>query len=512
MTANNSIGVERAAGILMHPSSLPSSYGIGGFGKSAYDFVDFLEKSGLKYWQMLPLGHTGYGDSPYQCYSVVAGNPYFIDLDLLVKNGLLMPEDIIHSKSEDDQTVNFTTLFPIRYEILRKAYERGKKSEEVKNKMKTFEEENKEWLTDYAMFMALRNYFKEKPLWEWEDKEVKKRNQQRLEYYSQLLQEEISFYKFLQTLFFEQWKELKEYANSKGIEIIGDIPIYPSPDSADIWTHPNLFKVDENLCATKIAGVPPDYYSATGQIWGNPVYDWDNHEAEGYKWWISRIKHTMKIADVIRIDHFRGFQNYWEIPAGEATAVNGKWMPGPRMKLFLAIKNTLGDVPIIAEDLGIITDDVREFLKEIGYPGMRVMIFGLYEEDNNLHLPHNYPQNCIGYTSTHDSETFAQMVLESLDSKDKEFALAYINASEKESIGISVIRSIFASPAVITMVPMQDVLSLGSEGRMNMPATVGNNWAWRMKPEVLTDELAENLYKLVKTYKRLPANLKKMVR
>ena len=502
MTATNSIRLNRASGILMHPSSLPSQYGIGGFGKTAYLFVDFLVKAGQKYWQMLPLGHTGYGDSPYQTYSTVAGNPYFIDLELLAEEGLLTEEELNDSKSDNGSRVNYDTLSHNRYEILWNAYKKAMTIPEMKNRMQKFKEENADWIKDYSMFMALRNYF-DKPLWEWETS-IKRREKEAMDKYSQLLEEEIQFYVFLQTIFFEQWTQLKKYANSRGVEIIGDIPIYPSPDSADIWANPQLFKVDENLCGTEIAGVPPDYYSETGQVWGNPVYDWDKHEEDGYKWWIWRIKHTMTVADVIRIDHFRGFQDFWSIPAGEKTAINGKWVPGPRMKLFSAIKNALGDIPIIAEDLGIITDDVREFLSQTGYPGMRVMIFGLYADDDNLHLPHNYQKNCIAYSSTHDSETIAQMILEELTPKDKEFALEYINDSEGESVGISAVRTIYASPAVVAMVPIQDVLSLGSEGRMNTPSTVGqHNWSWRLQPGLLTDELAEKLYKLAKTYKRL---------
>lgn len=501
MTTQNSIRLKRASGILMHPSSLPSRYGIGGFGKSAYEFVDFLAKAGQKYWQMLPLGHTSYGDSPYQTYSVIAGNPYFIDLELLSNEGLLTKEELEDSITDNNLRVNYKELSHKRYKVLWKAYERARENPEIKKKMSEFKKENSDWIIDYSFFMALRNYF-DKPLWEWE-KPIKIRKEDAMEKYSNLLKEEISFYIFLQTFFFDQWHKLKTYANSKGIEIIGDIPIYPSPDSADVWVNPQLFKVDENLCATQIAGVPPDYYSATGQVWGNPVYDWKKHEEEGFKWWILRIKHTMFFADVIRIDHFRGFQDFWSIPAGEKTAINGKWVEGPRMKLFTAIKNSLGDIPIIAEDLGIITEDVKEFLKLTGYPGMRVMIFGMYEEDNNIHLPHNYPKNCVAYTSTHDSETFAQMVLEELMPNDKNFALDYINASEQEPIGISAIRAIYASPAVLSIVPIQDVLSMKSEGRMNIPSTVGeHNWSWRLKEGLLTDELANKLHKLAKTYKR----------
>ena len=493
----------RSSGVLMPIFALPSPHGIGTLGKDAYDFVDFLVKSGQSYWQVLPLGHTGYGNSPYQVYSTVAGNPNLIDLDELVEEGLLLPEEVWQTEEAfEENVVNYEKLAQTKELTLRQAWQRA--SKELLEELENFKKANEDWLKDYAVFMALRNYFHHEAVWNWEDQNIKRRTPESMLYYDELLKEEINFYEFIQYVFFKQMLKLKKYANEKGVQLIGDIPIYPSPDSCDVWANPDLFKVDDTLLPSGIAGVPPDYYSEVGQVWGNPVYDWDVHEAQKYWWWTWRMKHAFEIADIVRIDHFRGFQNYWEVPAGEKTAVNGKWMPGPRMKLFEAIREALGEVPIIAEDLGIIGDDVREFLKETGYPGMRVMVFGLSESEDSNHLPHNWPVNCVGYSSTHDSETFCQKVLDELSEEDKSFALRYIHHSSEETIGMSAIYSCLASPAFLSIIPMQDLLSLGAESRMNVPNTVGNhNWSWRMRKDALTEELIESLYRLTKTYKRI---------
>lgn len=491
----------RSCGIVMPIFSLPSPYGIGTFGKAAYEFADFLKASGQKYWQILPLGHTGFGDSPYQVFSVVAGNPYFIDLDMLVEDGLLS-QDFLNASNSDftfSSQVNYEKLQQVRLPILREA--RKNASPKILKEVKDFATENNDWLPDYALFMALKNHFKQKPIWLWEDEHVKSRNPKALEKYSHLLADEADFYIFLQYLFFKQWSILKSYVNNLGIKIIGDIPIYPSPDSVDVWVNPRLFKVDENLLPNGIAGVPPDCYSETGQLWGNPVYDWDVHKKQNFSWWVWRIKQTLKISDVIRIDHFRALQDYWEIPAGEETALNGKWVSGPRMPFFDAIKNQLGDIPIIAEDLGIITDSVREFLKQTGYPGMKVMIFGLQANEDNIHLPHNCSVNTVGYTSTHDSETFAH-AFEKLSAEDRQFTLNYLNANSISEIGLSAIRSLFASPACIAMFPIQDLFSIGAEGRINTPSTIGGNWGWRLNKGLLTDSASKQLLEMTKTYKR----------
>lgn len=491
----------RTSGVVMPIFSLPSPYGIGTFGKAAYEFADFLHKAGQKYWQILPLGHTGFGDSPYQVFSVAAGNPYFIDLDMLVEDGLLTKEFLQNSGSDFSVSkVDYDKLQKVRYNILREA--RKNASKELINKVRAFYEENFDWLNDYALFMALKNHFNQKPVWLWDDSLAKRRDRQTLRKYSEELSTEIDFYVFLQYLFFDQWSKLKTYVNNLGIDIIGDIPIYPSPDSCDVWVNPQLFKVDENLMATGIAGVPPDYYSETGQLWGNPVYNWDVHKERNFSWWIWRIRQTLKFADVIRIDHFRALQDYWEVPAGEETAINGNWLPGPRMDFFNAIKKEIGDIPFIAEDLGIITDAVRDFLKETGYPGMKVMIFGLQANEDNVHLPHNWSVNTVGYTSTHDSETFAEMFYEKLSVEDWQFTAEYINYNSDKEAGMCAIRSCFASPAIIAMTSVQDILSLRKEGRINIPSTLGGNWNWRMEPLEL-DDIAYELRKITETYKRL---------
>lgn len=486
---------KRSSGILMPIFSLPSPYGIGTMGKSAYGFVDFLSAAGQKYWQILPLGHTGYGNSPYQTFSSSAGNPYLIDLDMLVEDGLLSENDL-PTMTINTGKVNYEELQKTRLPILHKAFLKGMKL--FPNALLNFVGEKK-WVTDYALFMAIKEHFQGIPLWEWPDS-IKKRKSDSMFYYLDKLSDK-DFYIFVQFLFFRQWNKLKDYANQKGIQIIGDLPIYPSADSSDVWVNPELFQVDENLLPSGIAGVPPDLYSETGQMWGNPTYNWDAHRVDGFSWWIERIKNTRAFADVIRIDHFRGLYDYWEIPQGETTALNGRWLPGPKMELFDAIKKELGDIPIVAEDLGIITDEVREFLKESGYPGMRVIIFGLSADEDNMYLPHNWEVNSVGYTSTHDSETFQQKMSE-LPEVDREFALDYIG-SNSPLLGLSAIRSAVASPARVVIIPIQDLLSLGKEGRMNIPSTVGDwNWSWRLKENQLTDELAKGLYRITKTFKR----------
>lgn len=494
---------KRESGVVMPIFSLPSPHGIGTFGKSAYDFVDKLAEASQRYWQILPLGHTGYGDSPYQTFSTVAGNPYFIDLDMLIEDRYLEHEEVFcYDYGCSDSKVNYDFLAETRFKILRIAYNRAKSDANLQKEIDLFVDENSDWLKDYALFMSLKYHFSQKPMWQWDDAEIKKRTPDAMQKYSELLKEDIGFFYFIQYLFFKQWKNLKKYANGKGILFIGDIPMYPSPDSADVWANRHLFKVAENLVCKKVAGVPPDMYSETGQLWGNPVYDWEVHKAEGYNWWINRIKHLLDVSDVIRIDHFRAFQDYWEIPGGDETALNGKWVPGPRMELITAIKNALGDVPIIAEDLGIITDSVRELLKETGYPGMNVIIFGINKYDDSTHLPHNWVKNSVGYTSTHDSEPFV-FAVEKADPTNRDFILDYISFNpEKESLGMAAIRTVWASTAKIAMTMVADILSLGGEGRINTPSTLGGNWSWRLKPEALTDEMLYKLDKLTKLYKR----------
>lgn len=493
---------ERSCGVVLHISSLPSPYGIGTMGKEAYKFVDFLRDGGQTYWQVLPLGQTGFGDSPYQCFSAAAGNPYFIDLDTLADMGLLTEQDLNDADVETTpDTVDFAALAETRFVVLRRAFERM--SVTMRGKMEAFRWDNRDWVEDYAMFMSLKKYFDQKALWDWDDEAIKCREPEAMRKYAFELKEEIDFYVFMQYLFFDQWQRLRAYANQKGIQIIGDIPIYVSPDSCDVWAHPEMFNVDTGLRPHGVAGVPPDYYSATGQLWGNPTYNWRVIEADGYKWWIWRVRRNLALFDVTRIDHFRGFQAYWEVPEGEETAINGKWKKGPRMKLFKAIKEALGDVPIIAEDLGDIDDAVRKFLKKSGYPGMRVMIFGMRADENNDHIPFNWPKNCVGYTSTHDSETIVEQIEDKCTEKDRKFAYEYLRTSDREPLGWSAIRTAYASSATIAMTTMQDVLSLGADARMNTPSTLGGNWSWRVRREAINPDVSGFLRRAAFGGKRL---------
>lgn len=492
---------KRSSGILMPIFSLPSKYGIGTMGEAAYRFVDFLRAAGQSYWQILPLGHTGFGDSPYQTFSSAAGNPYFIDLDMLVKEGLISEKDL-PAPQIDSTKVNYEELRNTRFKILYKAFLSGKNK--LSHDLESFVYVNRSWLKDYAMFMSIKNHFQEKPLWEWKDAGIKKRNPDSLQLYGSMLKGNIDFYIFVQYLFFKQWNALKKYANAEGIQIIGDIPIYPSPDSSDVWVNPRFFNVDENLLPSGIGGVPPDMYSKTGQLWGNPTYNWNSLKADNFSWWIERIRNTLTFADVIRIDHFRGLCDYWEVPQGETTALKGKWKPGPKMELFRAIQKQLGDIPIIAEDLGRITDEVRDFLKETGYPGMRVLIFGLSADEDSMYLPHNWEQNSVGYTSTHDSETMMQKIWE-ISEEDRTFALNYLQSNLYSVTGMTAMNLLLSSPSSIVITPVQDILSLGKEGRINVPSTVGGNWCWRLTEHEFNTlcSLSNGIYCMTKTFKRI---------
>lgn len=493
---------QRESGVLMHISSLPSPYGIGNIGESSRKFVDFLKKSGQMYWQVLPLAYTGFGASPYQSFSAFAGNPYLIDPEEIYNNGLLTKDELLSlSDNESKDRVNYNRIYENRKYILRKAFQRVQQP--LKKQIEQFYNENIDWLEGFAFFMALRERFDLKPVFEWEDKAIRNIEQNAVDMYKSLLKDNIDYYIFVQYLFFEQWKKLKKYANDNGIKIIGDIPIYISADSSDVWQNRELFKVDNELNMISQAGVPPDYYSETGQLWGNPIYDWDYHEKTNYKWWIKRIRHSLKLYDVIRLDHFRGFYNYWEVPIGEKTAINGKWQKGPGSQLFDAIKDKLGNVFFIAEDLGNIDDNVRKFVKDSGFPGMKVLVFGFSPYKDNEHLPHNYPENSVVYTSTHDCPTICEQILDCLNDDERKFAYEYLRTSFNESIGWSAIKTLFASSARITIVPIQDVLSLGHDARMNLPGSVGGyNWSWRVREDGLNDDVANTFKNITKIYKR----------
>lgn len=494
---------QRSSGVLAHITSLPSPHGIGTMGKAAYAFVDFLADAKQTYWQVLPLGHTGFGDSPYQCFSTAAGNPYLIDLDLLAEDGLLTKEEIAAADfTASPDAVDFEQLADTRWDVFRKAFSRV--DEEMQEKIQAFVEDNQEWLPDYALFMALKEErYHNMPVYMWPEKAVRDRRPSSLKRVQRELQEEIDFRIFLQYVFFQQWKALHTYANEHGIQIIGDIPIYVSADSVDVWTHPELFKVKTDFSPKLVAGVPPDYYSATGQLWGNPVYNWDAHRVDNFSWWVWRMRCNKKLFDVIRLDHFRGFESYWEVRAKEETAIKGNWRKGPGMELFETIQETLGPIPLIAEDLGVQTDAVRELLKESGFPGMRVLIFGFTPDCENEHLPHNFVPNSIVYTSTHDSQTVCEQIMDICTPREKEFAYRYLRTSHSEAMGWSAIKSVWASPARIAMTTLQDLLSLGAVARMNTPATIGDkNWRWRVRKEALNPTVSSMLGEITQTYKR----------
>lgn len=496
---------DRSSGVLMHVTSLPSPHGIGSLGQAAFDFVDFLADAGQTYWQVLPLGHIGFGESPYQCFSAAAGNPYLIDLDLLCEEGLLTADEIraADAKMNPNATpdrVDFESLRETRWPLLRLAFSR--RGIIAQKQWDIFAGASAEWLPDYALFMALKDHFEGRALWDWDDPNILARKPDAMETYRALLAEDVAFYSFLQYLFYRQWEALRQYANKQGVRIIGDIPIYVSPDSSDVWAHPELFKLKPDRSPRMVAGVPPDYYSATGQLWGNPVYDWKYHEKTGYAWWIWRVKSNMALFDVVRLDHFRGFESFWEVKAGEETAINGKWRKGPGMKLFHAVRAALGEVPFIAEDLGVQTDAVRALVSESGYPGMRVLIFGFDAHGDNDHLPHNYAVNSIVYTSTHDSQSVCEQVMDICNEEERQFAYRYLRSSMAEALGWSAIKSVFASSARIAMTTMQDILSLGADARMNVPATVGGNWRWRVRRDAINHEVAAILRDITRTYKR----------
>ncbi|MDY4077289.1 MAG: 4-alpha-glucanotransferase [Clostridium sp.] len=496
--------MSRGAGILMHIASLPGEYGIGTLGKEAFKFAEFLETSGLKYWQILPLGHTSYGDSPYQCFSAFAGNPYFIDYDILREEGILREEDYKNENYGDNpERIDYGVIFESKNKVLKRAYENFKKGnlKELAQKVEKFKEENSFWLEDYSLYMALKNHFN-LVSWEKWPNDIKKREPEAIQKYKESLKDEIEFWSFVQYLFFEQWNALKDYTNSLGIKIIGDIPIYVAEDSVDAWSAPENFKMDlKEMKPLFVAGCPPDMFSETGQLWGNPIYDWDAMKKNNYKWWISRIKESLKLYDIVRIDHFRGFESYWQIPYGEPTAVNGKWVKGPGMSLFNAIKEELGEINVIAEDLGFLTDEVKEFLAETGYPGMKILEFAFGGGDSE-YLPHNYIKNCIAYTGTHDNDTFLGWFEKTGSKKEVRNAIRYLGLNEEEGYNWGFIRGIWSSVADTAIAPMQDFLNLGHESRVNLPSTLGINWQWRAKKEDINENLANKIYKFTKLYGR----------
>ncbi len=499
----------RACGVLLPVSSLPSKYGIGCFSKEAYQFVDFLKKNGQSYWQILPLGQTSYGDSPYQSFSTFAGNPYFISLEKLVSKGLLKKKacDACDFGS-DPADVDYGKMYRVRYRLLKKAFELFydiKDAEFVK--FLEFQEQESAWLSDYALFMALKDHFKGKSWIEWPDK-IRLREPEALQDYQERLKDQILFYEYLQYEFFSQWEELKSYANKQGVQIIGDIPIYVALDSADAWAQPELFQFDHERRPKAVAGCPPDAFSATGQLWGNPLYDWAYHKQTGYAWWIRRTGACYKMYDMIRIDHFRGFDEYYAIPANDPTAEFGTWEKGPGIELFDALEKAHGRLNVIVEDLGYITESVRELVRAVGFPNMKVLEFAFDAKDTTGpkdYLPYNYDKNCVVYTGTHDNETLLGW-LDSIPKADYGMIERYLGRkiADRHEMVTEVIRLAQASAANLCVIPMQDYLMLDNKARMNEPSTLGKNWRWRLLPGQLKPQAGLLMKNMAKTYGRLP--------
>lgn len=494
--------MNRGSGILMHISSLPNQYGIGTFGKDAYTFADFLAAARQKYWQILPLCPTSFGDSPYQSPSSFALNPWFIDLQQLEEQGLLCCGDCCEAGFGcNPEHVDYQKVSVNKDKVLRKAFE--KRELLPKDEMDTFLMNHRDWLGDYALYMALKKYFNNQP-WECWDDEIKQRSPDAVAYYQERLHDEILYFQFIQYIAYKQWGSLKSYVNRQGIEIIGDIPIYASADSADTWSNASsgIFQYNRDLTPVCVAGCPPDYFSDDGQYWGNTVYDWAKNKETGYDWWVRRIRNALSNYDRVRIDHFRGFESYWEVPYGSPTAASGSWKPGPGMDFINVLKRALGEVNIIAEDLGFMTEKVKDFLKQSGFPGMKVLGFAFDSLTDNDHLPHNYDKNCIVYTGTHDNDTVRGWFAQASD-EQKLFAEQYLKLDEAEGFHWGMIRGALSSVASIAIIPMQDYLGLGSEARMNIPSTLGGtNWQWRMKADAATPELANRIAAMVQLYGR----------
>lgn len=500
--------MKRSSGMIMHIASLPGKYGIGTFGEEAYKFADFLKKSGQKYWQILPLGPTSYGDSPYQSFSAFAGNPYFIDLDILKKDGLLEKSDYDSVDfGNNPEDIDYGKIFTNKLAVLRKAYENFKKHDN--GQVEEFEKSQGEWLENYAFYMAVKNKFNLQSWQNW-DEDIKLRKEDAVKRYHTELADDIKYWKFLQFEFFKQWNKLKEYVNELEIEIIGDMPIYVSEDSADVWANPQAFLINkETLKPIKVAGCPPDIFSATGQLWGNPIYDWSYMEKTNYEWWVERIRQSLKLYDVLRIDHFKGFESYWSIPYGDPTAEKGEWVKGPGIKIFNAIKKALGDVNIIAEDLGTLTEATIKLRNDTGFPGMKILEFAFDGSPDNAFLPHNYEKNFIAYTGTHDNDTVRGWLEKSGSPEEVKNAKEYLKLTKEEGYNWGFLRGIWSSIANVSIALAQDFLDLGDEARINIPSTLGCNWRWRAKEGVFTDKLAEKIYNMTKIYGRLNENTQK---
>ena len=496
---------ERSSGILMHISSLPGKHGIGGLGKEAYQWVDFLNNTGTALWQVLPLTPTGYGDSPYQGLSAFAGNPLFIDLDDLKREKLLKAKDLADCPRFPVSSIAFNRVRRWKRVRLEQAYANYKADAKsaLMQEFAQFKTDNAFWLEDFSMFMALRERFKMVSWSDWPDA-YRMRDPQALLDFEENNASKVEMQAFFQFLFFRQWTALKAYANQLGVRIVGDIPIFMGFDSADVWANPHLFMLDKDRRPTFVAGVPPDFFSKTGQLWGNPLYEWQEHKKEGYQWWIQRVAATLKTVDIIRLDHFRGFAGYYQIPAWSKTAEVGEWVDGPGKSLFDAIEKELGELPFIAEDLGVITPDVVELRERYHLPGMRLLQFAFWENADHEFLPHTYPVDCVVYTGTHDNDT-TRSWFANAPKHEQRFCLSYLGYPPENKITRAMLREIWASVAVFAIAPMQDFLNLGGRARMNLPATTAGNWRWRMKPDAIKAELSTWLKELNITYNRVSA-------
>ncbi len=493
----------RVAGILMPITSLPSPYGIGTIGKEAREFADFLSEAGQKIWQILPAGPTSYGDSPYQSFSTYAGNPYLIDLDTLVEEELISKEQLdAIDWGDNPNEVDYEKIYNNRFVVLKKAYDTYIEDYEL-DVFEEFKKDNAHWLDDYALYMAVKKSFDMVAWPEWPDEAIKMRRPAAIRKYKKKLEDDIDFWKWIQFKFYEQWYEFREYVNDLGIKILGDMPIYVAMDSADTWANPDVFWLDEDNMPVCVAGCPPDYFSETGQLWGNPLYDWEYLKQTDYVWWFNRIAAAANLYDITRIDHFRAFNDYYAIPYPSENAINGEWMDGPGMDFFNKMKDALGDIPIVAEDLGDLSPGVEKLLKDSGYPGMKVLEFAFDGDDENDFLPHNYPDsNCVVYTGTHDNDTIMGWYSQA-EPEEIKCAVDYCHIANGEEFNWGLIRTAYESKADYAVIQMQDILGLGSEARMNVPSTLGGNWVWRMDADALTEELAQRLSWMSDTYGRL---------
>lgn len=492
--------IERSSGILLHPTSLPGKYGIGSLGKNAIAFVDFLAAAGQKLWQVLPMGHTGYGDSPYQCFSIYAGNPILIDLDLLIEEKLLKKSDFDDMPQFPDEKVDYGKVINFKRKMMKLAHKRffDMKADGDPD-FHEFITRQDAWLKEYTMFVALKELFDGKPWWEWPE-EFRLRNKEALETFATHSHFEISYHQFVQYHFYRQWNAVRKYAGEKNISIIGDIPLYVAHDSADVWSNHELFQFEKERNPVNVAGVPPDYFSKTGQLWGNPLYDWDAMQKNGFRWWIGRVNAALELYDILRIDHFRGFEAYWSVPFGEKTAINGKWVQAPGDELFETIRKELGELPVIAEDLGIITPEVDALRMKFDFPGMKILQFAFHSEDGKKYLPHLYTDNYIVYTGTHDNDTLAGW-LATLEKDVKKRVLRYADADESNAIR-KLIRLAWSSVAVMAVIPLQDLLELGSNARMNAPGTPSGNWQWRFTTNQLDKSKAAWLKEITELFNR----------